>query len=93
MKAGALWSALPSALVTAPKPAPGRVHILAFVCAGCRAVHPVQCRSDAALTAEERTAALLQIEPHVIADGWLIGATDDHCPRCARLLGLTTRTP
>lgn len=88
MKAGALWAALPSALVAKP-PRP-RVHILAYVCARCRAVHPVQCRSDAALTAEERRNALLQIEPHVIADGWLIGATDDHCPRCARLLGLTT---
>jgi hypothetical protein len=89
MKASALWSALPRALVTTTKP-PGRIHLLAFVCSRCHALHPLQCASDAALTAEERRDVLLQIEPHVIADGWSIGTDKDHCPRCSHLLGLTT---
>lgn len=93
MKASALWSALPRALVTTTKP-PGRVHLLAFVCSRCHALHPMQCASDAVLTPEERREVLLELEPDAIADGWSIGADHDHCPACAAALGLTTtRTP
>lgn len=99
MKATALWSTVSTRLVAAPPPGPSPsatdpVHLLAFTCSTCPAVHHKSCASDAALTPEERREVLLELEPDAIADGWSIGADHDHCPRCAAALGLpTTRTP
>lgn len=98
MKASDLWSTVSTRLVAAaPLPGPGAtdpVHLLAFTCATCTAVHHKSCASDAALTTEERREVLLELEPDAIADGWSIGVDHDHCPACAAALGFpTTRTP
>lgn len=66
------------------------VHLLAFACATCPAVHHLSCASDAALSTEERRDVLLKLEPAAICDGWSIGVDHDHCPPCAARLGLTT---
>lgn len=67
------------------------VHLLAFVCAGCGAHHPLVAASDSPWTAATRRAALLKVEPAVIRDGWSVGLGDqDHCARCATALGIGT---
>lgn len=75
--------------------APPPVHVLAFVCAGCRARHASIAVSPEPWRPARMRVALLKLEPEVIRDGWSIGAGDDsdHCPTCAAALGLeTTRT-
>ena len=66
------------------------VHILAFVCAACRARHASVAASAVPWTPERRRAALLELDPLAIRDGWSVGADDDHCPACAAALGLET---
>lgn len=66
------------------------VHVLAFVCAACKARHASIAVSPREWTPETRRTALLKLEPEAIRDGWSITADSDFCATCAEALGHET---